>query len=54
MGLQSHKSPNWRDFGLPLGSPGKEKPFGCGPHGEVQRTPREGEEAIATSLIRII
>jgi len=22
--------------GLPLESPGREKPFGCGPHGEVQ------------------
>jgi len=29
-------------------------PFGCGPCGEVQRTSREGEEAAATSIIRII
>jgi hypothetical protein len=40
--------------GLSCGGPGREKPFGCRPRGEVQRTPGEGEEAAATSLIRII
>jgi len=39
MGLQSLGSLDWRDFGTPTrecrGSPEREKPFGCGPHGEV-------------------
>jgi len=48
MGLQSRRSPGWRDFE----TPGKEKSFGCGPCGEVQRTPEEGEEAAAPSIIR--
>jgi len=38
--------------GLPRGSPGKEKPFGCGPHGEVQGEPLGGREATAPSIIR--
>jgi len=40
--------------GFPLKSLMKEKPFGCEPRGEVQRTPEEGEEAAAPSIIRII
>jgi hypothetical protein len=40
MGLQSPRSPSCRDFRTPPqeshGSPGREKPFGCGPCGEVQ------------------
>jgi len=32
MGLQNPGSPLGRDFG----SPGREKPFGCGPRGEAQ------------------
>jgi hypothetical protein len=35
MGLQSPGSPAGRDFGTPE-SPGREKPFGCGPRGESQ------------------
>jgi hypothetical protein len=43
MRLQSPGSPGWRDFGTPTresrwspGSPGSEKPFGCGLPGESQ------------------
>jgi hypothetical protein len=42
MGLQSY------------GSPRREKPFGFGPHGEVQGEPFVGREATAPSVIREI
>ncbi len=41
-------------LGFPLGSPGREKPFGCRPHGEVQGEPLAGREATAPSIIRKI
>ncbi len=50
MGLQSPGSPSWRDFG----TPGREKPFGCGPRGEVQGEPLAGREVTAPSIIRKI
>jgi hypothetical protein len=40
--------------GLPLASPGKEKPFGCRLHGQPQGEPFSGREATAPSVIREI
>jgi len=37
---------------LPLGSPGREKPFGCGPHGEVQSILSGGRWWLPPSLGR--
>jgi len=38
-GASKSRESSWRDFGTPTweshGSPGREKPFGCGPRGEV-------------------
>ncbi len=50
MGLQSPGSPAGRDFG----SPGSEKPFGCGLRGESQGEPLAGRGATAPSIIREI
>ncbi len=40
--------------GLPLGSPRREKSFGCRPRGEVQGEPFTGREATTPSVIREI
>jgi len=40
--------------GLSRESPGREKPFGCGPRGEVQGEPFTGREATTPSIIREI
>jgi hypothetical protein len=40
--------------GLPLGSPKREKSFGCRPRGEVQGEPFTGREATTPSIIREI
>jgi len=42
MGLQNCKSPNLGDFGTPTWESRDKKPFGCGPHGEVQSILEKG------------
>jgi hypothetical protein len=37
MASQGYKSPTLAISRLPFGSPGTKRPFGCGPHREVQR-----------------
>jgi hypothetical protein len=45
---------NAQSPGSPYRDSFEKKPFGCSPRAELQRTPGKGEEATATSLIKII
>jgi hypothetical protein len=54
MASQSRGSPYLGDFRTLTWESWHKKPFRCGPRGELQRTPGEGEKAAATSIIRII
>jgi len=54
MNSQTPRSPNRDSFGTPPWESRDKKPFGCECRRVTQRTSGEGEEATATSLIRII
>jgi len=54
MDAQSLGSPTRDSFGTPPWESREKVPFGCSPREELQRTPREGEEVVAPSNIRII
>jgi len=53
-GSKVPRIPIGRISGVPRGSPGREKPFGCGPRGEVQGEPLAERGATAPSVIREI
>jgi hypothetical protein len=52
MAPQSYGSPTLAISGLPFGSPGTKRPFGCGPRGEAQRILYGGRWWLPPSLGR--
>jgi len=54
MGIQNRENPNLGDFGTPTWESRNKKPFGCGPHGQLQGEPLVGREATTPLVIREI